>query len=314
MDDEKGVATVSALLLDRVTKYHAHLGTASNVARYTLLDLERRLLEEAKNLCYTKRYEEALNVFTHALAVSEKASEGESSSGTTKACIVHNIGYTLHCLGEFEAAGAYYEQALEHFRNVKAPLIDRYTVEWIFGSVNDSRVQFIRERLLDVSFRRLPDAEYLDEYGRKRAMPTNVPESSIPPRLDAPSMAWEASSAAQSQRQPRWLAARDEAAPRAKLGDELVESHGGQEDSCRSAGGSAGGSCAEEAADDGRTREEEEEARREWFEYHLKVGEWAEASELVVTAAEREDLDYLIEKAERERAAFAVGYDGLHGR
>ena len=39
--------------------------------------------------------------------------------------------------------------------------------------------------------------------------------------------------------------------------------------------------------------EEQEAARKEWLQYHLKVGEWEEAAALVVTKEEQEDLDYL---------------------
>ena len=52
--------------------------------------------------------------------------------------------------------------------------------------------------------------------------------------------------------------------------------------------------------EDGRSREEQELARTEWLQYYLKVGDFEQAAELVVTATERDDLEYLRERAARE--------------
>ena len=49
----------------------------------------------------------------------------------------------------------------------------------------------------------------------------------------------------------------------------------------------------------GRDDAEQEAARREWLQYHLQIGEWDEAARLVVTAEEREDLEYLRGRAQR---------------
>ena len=46
-----------------------------------------------------------------------------------------------------------------------------------------------------------------------------------------------------------------------------------------------------------RDVEEQELARKEWLDYYLKVGDWAQAEELVVTRAEQEDLAYLRARA-----------------
>ena len=62
------------------------------------------------------------------------------------------------------------------------------------------------------------------------------------------------------------------------------------------AGAGAGGADASVFAE-----EEEEAARKEWLQYYLQTGEWAKAEELVVTAEEREDLEYLVAKERRER-------------
>jgi len=53
------------------------------------------------------------------------------------------------------------------------------------------------------------------------------------------------------------------------------------------------------AVDDGRGDDAQEAARKEWLQYHMKVGEWEEARELVVTREEQEDLDYLISREHR---------------
>ena len=45
--------------------------------------------------------------------------------------------------------------------------------------------------------------------------------------------------------------------------------------------------------------EEQESARKEWLQYHLQTSNWAAAEELIVTQDEREDLEYLIERARR---------------
>ena len=37
----------------------------------------------------------------------------------------------------------------------------------------------------------------------------------------------------------------------------------------------------------------QENARRQWLQYYMQTGQWSKASELVVSADERDDLDYL---------------------
>ena len=56
-----------------------------------------------------------------------------------------------------------------------------------------------------------------------------------------------------------------------------------------------------DASESELSEEEEEAARKEWLQYYLQTGEWAKAEELVVTAEEREDLEYLVAKERRER-------------
>ena len=37
----------------------------------------------------------------------------------------------------------------------------------------------------------------------------------------------------------------------------------------------------------------QENARRQWLQYYMQTGQWSKASELVVSADERDDLEYL---------------------
>ena len=280
---EAGVETVSKALHGRVTKYHATIG--SDVPQRQLKILEHKLLEEAKHLCYAQRWDEALNVFTHALAVSEKAHTDNSEALTTRAATVHNIGYCLHCLGEFEAAKAYYEEAIEAFKSIQTPAIDRWTVGILWGDVNKSRVSFIKECLLDVSFRKLPEREFLDEYGRKRQMPEAPSAPPVPPMH--PSSGGRvgghthSSNPVEPWRRPAWLSAAQAAVDAGTAGPyEWV------------AATETGGEPARDAVG-------EEAARKEWLQYHLDTGEWEQAEELVVTAQERRELEFRRQRAER---------------
>ena len=103
------VGRISADILGSVERHVANIG--ADVSRETLLSLEHTLLEEAKEHCYGRRWEQAISAFTHALAVCEKARA--SSEIPVRAAIVHNLGYCLHCLGEWDAAKEYYEQGLQ---------------------------------------------------------------------------------------------------------------------------------------------------------------------------------------------------------
>ena len=119
-----------------------------------------------------------------------------SQDHATRGAIVHNIGSCLHNLGEFDAAQAYYEQAVESFRKASSPLVDRL----FYGDINreshparatwDSseeaglaaarswgrqaeervahagrRIEFVKERLIDISWGRKPDEDkFLNEF------------------------------------------------------------------------------------------------------------------------------------------------------
>ena len=163
-DDEMGVAGVSSHLYANVTKYHAQIG--ANVDRETLQQLEWNLLGEAKVLFHQRKFEEALNTFTHCLAVTEKTRSAKDYA--VRGAVVHNIASCLHNLGEMEAAQAYYDQAITEFKKAKTPLFERF----FYGDANKRRIDFVKERLVDITWGRKPDVDkYLDENGNKRAVP-----------------------------------------------------------------------------------------------------------------------------------------------
>ena len=160
-ENEVGVATVSSKLFTNVTHYHAQIG--ADVAKETLQQLEWNLLAEAKTLFHQRKFEEALNTFTHCLAVTEKTRSAKDHA--VRGAVIHNIASCLHNLGEMEAAQAYYEQAIEAFKKAYTPLVERA----IDGDANKRRIDFVKERLVDISWGRKPDGDkYLDENGNKR--------------------------------------------------------------------------------------------------------------------------------------------------
>ena len=160
-DNEIGVASVSSSLFSNVTRYHAQIG--ASVPKETLQQLEWNLLAEAKTLFHQRKFEEALNTFTHCLAVTEKTRS--ATDHAVRGAVIHNIASCLHNLGEMEAAQAYYEQAIDAFKKAKTPLIERA----IYGDANKRRIEFVKERLVDISWGRKPDGDkYLDENGVKR--------------------------------------------------------------------------------------------------------------------------------------------------
>ena len=134
----------------------------ADVSTYELTKLEAKLLKEASKECFAQNWEEALLLFTNALAVSEKTKS--CADPGTRGTFVHNIGFCLHCMGEFEAAKAYYEQSIECLQKVQFPLHtkvlngilypERLFFEAIYGGLNHNRIQMTKERLLDISFNR----------------------------------------------------------------------------------------------------------------------------------------------------------------
>jgi len=331
-DNEVGVASVSSNLFSNVTRYHAQIG--ASVPRDTLQQLEWNLLSEAKTLFHQRKFEEALNTFTHCLAVTEKTRSAKDHA--VRGAVIHNIASCLHNLGEMEAAQAYYEQAIEAFKKAYTPLMERA----IYGDANKRRIEFVKERLVDISWGRKPDGDkYLDENGNKRPVAPVFGESQENGEQQL-SDRWRAPTDAEEPGLPSWAAAargmdggsapapRYEAqlmsAPRHYYDDPPIrhdahghytsqdapqvpqqhDDHGRQHfghEPERPAAGSALAGRADTYSND-EDDAAQEAARKEWLQYHMQVGEWDKAEELVVTAEEREDLEYLMEKQRRERA------------
>ena len=77
--NQTGVATIAEHLLERVTQYHAQIGAQSKVSLAHLRELEHKLVEEARELCIAQRWDEALNTFTHALAMNAREARNYAS-------------------------------------------------------------------------------------------------------------------------------------------------------------------------------------------------------------------------------------------
>ena len=66
------------------------------------------------------------------------------------------------------APQAYYEQAIDAFKRAKTPILEKV----IYGDANKRRIDFVKERLVDITWGRKPDGDkYLDENGVKRPVP-----------------------------------------------------------------------------------------------------------------------------------------------
>jgi len=328
-ENEVGVANVSSNLFSNVTRYHAQIG--ASVPKDTLQQLEWNLLSEAKTLFHQRKFEEALNTFTHCLAVTEKTRSAKDHA--VRGAVIHNIASCLHNLGEMEAAQAYYEQAIDAFKKAYTPLVERA----IYGDANKRRIEFVKERLVDISWGRKPDSDkYLDENGQKRPVAPvfgavgDAGEQQL-------SEGWRAPPGAEDEpRLPSW--ARDDpparydtsrydaqlmSAPRHYYDDPPARSIHGVRDQNLYAAGRHDAPAQhqqhqppqqqqqyqrnyreEDPMPDTSAYDEDdaaqETARKEWLQYHMQTGEWDKAEELVVTAEEREDLEYLMEKERRE--------------
>ena len=170
-----GLASISEQLFELVTSYHAQIG--SSVSPSALLALEASLLDEAEVTASAGEWDAALNIFTPALAVTEKvrAAGDTAAQASTQAAIVMHIGSCLHHVGELEAAKAYYEEAIASIRRIRTPTYERWFTSAL-GRVSGVpppdlqlvRTQFIRARLHDIAFERKPECEYLGECGPSR--------------------------------------------------------------------------------------------------------------------------------------------------
>ena len=155
-------------------RYAVHVGDSIPTA--SLEAVSASLIAEARRKFHARRFEEALQGFAYGLAVYEQlASRRPPSSSyatvaddTEHGALMHNIASCLHCLGDFEAAKAHYERALEAFSSARPPSRLSYLV---YGNIDHKRCEFVRERLADVALGRLPDLDkYLDSFGHRRAV------------------------------------------------------------------------------------------------------------------------------------------------
>lgn len=335
--NQQGVAAVSEQLFARVTHYHAAIG--ADVSTSELAKLEAKLLEEGRTACYKQEWDEALNLFTHALAVFEKSKTEMATDSGNRGTLVHNIAFCLHVMGEFEAAKAYYEQSLECFQKIQLPMYqkvingllypERLAFEALYGGLNHNRIQMTKERLLDLSFERKPDLLQLDQWGRKKPLPDKSAEAPADANagyaeqtrsylaswvVTPPNQTYSAAATAEDpapdvmatamDRRPGWLAASEDASstPSAPPRRAPPPPAPSMPTSSSEPAPSAAGETHDDHDDSGvaRTDEENEAARVEWLQYYLKTGEWARAAELVVTSDEREDLAYLQERDQRD--------------
>lgn len=295
-----GVTEVSEKLYGQVTRYHAQIG--HRVPKDTLNELEWRLLSEAKDLFHRAMYEEALNTFTHCLAVTEKTRSHKELA--VRGAIVHNIASCLHHLGELEAAQEYYEQAIQSFNRAETPMMERL----LHGNTNKRRVDFVKERLIDISWGRKPDADkFLDENGVKRPVPqvpagvptgnaaslsTDWAESQPPPPWAQAKDKYERVGSGPSERRPGWL--NDDDDDHSYLDSRSAHMAASDAAAVYDPYRQPSEANAKEADEDNDVDDEtQERARKEWLQYYLQIGDWRQAAELVVTAEEREDLDYL---------------------
>lgn len=179
-------------------------------------------------------------------------------------------------------------------------------------------MDFVKERLVDITWGRKPDCDkYLDENGQKRPVPAGLtppedyPRDDEEPRL---SEGWRRG----EPRLPGWASADGDGygpdggggggrghgeasyGQVAVAGYDADDREGGytisQSYSARSSGAaSQQPSTVGQAPPD----DEQEAARKEWLQYHMEMGEWEQAAELVVTQEEQEDLEYLIQRQRR---------------
>ena len=331
------LAEISEDLYQRVTQYHAQIG--SNVGAEDLKRLEAGLVSEGRVLAARHQWDDALDVFLHALAVSERAlaatdkpllertlsehawkyvvDEKRQCQGT--AGVLQQIAYCLHCLGELEAAKAYYEQALAAF--VRARKRNALIDWWRYGEETETKIQTIRSRLDDIEEGRPPydlgDAKPF--YGSRRAEKGPAASAARLDRLiarhedrrlgwsadDDPDEAEWADRHADREAADREaeLEAERRAAERWRRGGAREADEGYQPNYEEDEEPQA--SAQDDAAlqDDGYgdNEAEREAARREWLNYYLQCREWEEARQLVRTEEEMEDLEYLIGREERER-------------
>lgn len=275
------------------------VGAESPGSRDALYDLGHRLIDEGRDLCVDGKYSEAATAFAHALAVCEQ----DVLSASTRASVQHNLAYCHHSLGEWDAARMHYESALATFRTIRTSTLERWTIGWMYGDVNESRIQFIKERLVDIEFQRMPEHEYLDEWGRKH------PVESLRSAAQQSSAGLGDAVYGLDDESTPWMDQGLLAAHAGTLGGGYdfragyLGPRGGTGDmgdvpaaGSRGSGTRGSGDGRPPAVDTGPVADERppaelEQARQEWLAYHMTRGDVEAAATLVVTAEEREALD-----------------------
>ena len=128
------------------------------------------LIEEARYLCTAEQWTAAFDTFRRALELCRH-------DRAVAAAVSHNMGRCLQSLGEFEAAKGYYEEALSGLCAL------RPSGSAVVTDAHNSRITFVKQRLLEVTLHRRPAPEYLDQWGRKRPTIIPMPEAVTARRL-----------------------------------------------------------------------------------------------------------------------------------
>ena len=144
--------------------FHAQIG--HDVDRAAVQEMSEALAEQARAKFFEADYEGALGLYGQCLAIAEKrGAEPSDVRGAT----VHNIGSCLHYLGDLQGAKSHYERAQRIFAAEPAPGV---LSRWWYGDANRLRHDFIKERLIDVQWGRLPGSNsYVDANGNRHQRP-----------------------------------------------------------------------------------------------------------------------------------------------
>ena len=143
--------------------FHAQIG--HDVDRAAVREMSAALAEQARAKFFEADYGGALELYGQCLAIAERGAEPPDVRGAT----VHNIGSCLHYLGDLHGAKSHYERAQRIFAAEPAPgALSR----WWYGDTNRLRHDFIKERLVDVQWGRLPGSNaYVDAGGNRHHRP-----------------------------------------------------------------------------------------------------------------------------------------------
>jgi hypothetical protein len=180
----------------------------------------------------------------------------------------------------------------------------------MYGDANKRRIDFVKERLVDITWGRRPDCDkFLDEKGVKRPVPEVTTGSGGHHEGGSPPAQLSERWHSHEPHLPTWAADAEQEPISGPSPGVSSADHSMQSVSSGSRDGRRHQEQAEQSVE-GSPDEEQEAARKEWLQYHMRVGEWDKAMELVVSAEEREDLEYLMQREGREKR----GGDSRRGR